>query len=167
MITNIRWRSIVCAVGAWSISTLAFAGSPAQSKPGALTDTIKVGDTVSVTRWSGGTLKGEVTASTDCVLRVRDAMGIHQVSLADMKAVRRHKARKINGAAAVMLDIANRCDETGCVPAAMASAGIGALVQGIDELTHPPKVVYRSKTRPGPSHACAPATLPLAGPPAM
>jgi hypothetical protein len=145
MLTNIRWRTVLCAMAASTMSTLAFAEDPVQSERSALSRTIKAGDTVSVTRWSGGTLKGQVTAATDCALRVRSPTGIHEVSVSDIKTVRRHKTRKINGAATVMLQIANQCDEIGCAPAALASAGIGALVQGVDKLAHPPKVIYRSK----------------------
>ena len=72
---------------------------------------------------------------------------IWTVQLPEIKTLRRHERRADNPGATVMLEIADSCHQAECVPAALFYLGVGAAIQGLDELSHPPKVVYRASRR--------------------
>jgi hypothetical protein len=123
------------------------AGDPSQQAHSSLARSVKSGDLVSVTRWSGGKARGQVLAVSAGSLSLRTATGTLDLPEAAIKTVRRHQPRKPSAAAGVVLEIASICDEAACVPAALAYVGVAAVIQGIGDLTRPSKVVYRAPRR--------------------
>jgi hypothetical protein len=153
MVTSTRQRMVAFALAS-AMSTSALADTGAKTAPTRLTETIKVGDVVTVTRVSGGRVRGAVTAVSDCAIRFLGSFGVQQLTLSEIKTIRRHRQGKPNPGATTMLDVANQCDEIGCAPAALAFVTVAALVQGVDDLAHPPKVVFRSTSRPNAPLTC-------------
>lgn len=119
-------------------------GPAAQARVTAL---VKAGDLVIVTPWSGERFKGSVIETTACALVLRVATGVRTVPAWEIKTLRSQVPHAENGAARTMAGAAGQCDDFSCLPAAFASLGIGALIQGLDDLGHAPKVIYRAKER--------------------
>ena len=122
-------------------------------EPPQLSDLVQAGDLVTITPWNGHRFSGEVVYVTTCDFDVRVAKGFVTVPLSSLKTLRQHRRREPNKAAAFMLDTANNCHDIDCLPGSLFYAGLAAAVQGVDDLGHPPKVVYRAK-RPLPAGAC-------------
>ena len=122
-----------------------------------LAQTIRAGDELSITRWTGKKLRGRAADVTACAVVLTAPGQSIEVPIASIKTVRRHFRAQPNLGARAMLDTANQCSEVSCAPAAMAFVGLAAAFQGFDTLLHPPKVVYRAAGR-----LAAPAACPAA-----
>jgi hypothetical protein len=146
----VLWITLALAV----LPSPLFAGGPQVQAPVSLAGLVTAGDTVTVTLWTGGKFKAAVVGATDCRLVLRTETLTWTVQLPEIKTLRRHELRPDNPGATVMLEIADSCNQAECVPAALFYLGMGAAIQGLDELSHPPKVVYRASRRLAPVATC-------------
>ena len=146
-------------VGDSSVSAVARADVGIGQDPAAsaLADTIEPGDVVTITPWSGRKMTGRVTSVTACSLQLQTAKSSLPVMLTLVKTVRLHPKRKINPGAKATREFADRCREHSCSHSALAAAGMAALARGFDTLAHPPKVVYRARTRAATPASCTAA----------
>ena len=126
-----------------AFALVAPAAAVAQRPDERLAKVVQPGDTVTVTPTSGLRRQGVVVdLRTDAmVLRKGDTHVI--IPLTTVKTVRLHQRRELNPMAKAMYDIAGTCNEVSCAIGALVYVGIGAAAEGIDDLAHPAKVVYR------------------------
>jgi hypothetical protein len=116
---------------------------------------VKPGDTVAVTRWSGGKLKGQVVEVTACSLVLRAVDSRVDIPADAIKTVRRYPHRRQDPGARAMLDLAADCQHAGCAPETAAVVGIAALFKGFHDLGRRAKIVYRGKRDRPAAPACA------------
>ena len=119
-----------------------------------MADTVKPGDTITVTPWAGAKQTGQVLAITDCSLVVRTAKQSIDIPLASIKTVRRHQRQPVGRGAGTVLAVANECQDISCAHVALGFVGIAAVIDGFDRLFHPPQVVYRAKKPPAYAICC-------------
>jgi hypothetical protein len=124
-----------------------FADGPQVQAPVSLAELVTAGDVVIVTLWAGGKFKAAVVGATACGLVLRTEALTWTVQLPEIKTLRRHETRPENPGTKVMLEIASSCEQPECALGALFYVGVGAAIQGLDELSHPPKVVYRASRR--------------------
>lgn len=137
------WRCPMVAMVTWCLAAppVAIASTGPTE---ALMKAVQPGDVLTITPHSGPRKRGELIALTSSGLELRSDGKRFEMPIDDVKTVRRHARRKVNPGAKVFLDTANTCSEIDCSPGAFAFLGIAAAVHGIDNLTHPPKIVYRA-----------------------
>jgi hypothetical protein len=139
------------------IAVLEKPGSPVTSAARAIVSGVKRGDIVAVTRWSKGRVKGQVAGVTACSLLLRTASTMVEIAAAEIKTIRRYAPPKENSGARTILQVAAQCDEAACAPAALAYVGVAALIQGFQDLSRPPRIVYRGRRTTGPQgRVCGP-----------
>lgn len=131
------------------------AAVPRQQAPVTLSSLVKVGDVVTVTPWAGHKFSGEVVDVWECSFDVRRGDGTVTVPMSGLKTLRRHPPRRPNEAVGFMVEVAEQCNSVECAPASLLWIGLAASVQGIDDLFHQPRVVYRARRPVPPDPACA------------
>ena len=126
-----------------AIALVAPAAAVAQRPDERLAKVVQPGDTVTVTPTSGLRRQGVVVdlRPDAMVLRKGDTHVI--IPLTTVKTVRLHQRRELNPMAKAMYDIAGTCNDVSCAIGALVYVGIAAAAEGIDDLAHPAKVVYR------------------------
>ncbi len=126
-----------------AFALVAPAAAVAQRPDERLAKVVQPGDTVTVTPTSGLRRQGVVVdlRPDAMVLRKGDTHVI--IPLTTVKTVRLHQRRELNPMAKAMYDIAGTCNDVSCAIGALVYVGIGAAAEGIDDLAHPAKVVYR------------------------
>ena len=126
-----------------AFALVAPAAAVAQRPDERLAEVVRPGDTVTVTPTCSLRQQGVVVdlRPDAMVLRKGDTHVI--IPLTTVKTVRLHQRREPNPMAKAMFGVAETCNEVNCAIGALVYVGIGAAAQGIDDLAHPPIVVYR------------------------
>jgi len=112
-----------------------------------LAKVVAIGDVLTVTPQKGTRRQGELTEINRDTLTLRSDDRLWTFPIADVKTVRRHVRREVNPLARAMLYVAETCDDVSCAAGALIYIGIAAAAQGIDDLAHPPTIIYRAKPR--------------------
>jgi len=126
-----------------AFALVAPAPAVAQRPDERLAKVVQPGDTLTVTPTSGLRRQGElVDLRPDAMVLRKD--GTHVIiPLTTVKTVRLHQRRELNPMAKAMYDAAETCTDMSCAIGVLVCVGIGAAAEGIDDLAHPAKVVYR------------------------
>jgi hypothetical protein len=124
-------------------ATVAFAATDAQDGAVRIAPTVKPGDTIAVTRWSGAKVKGQVMEATECSIVIRTRHTAVEVPHTAIKTVRRYSPPQQTRSARAMFEIAEHCEQVECAPSALAYVGLAALFQGFRDLGRQPEIVYR------------------------
>ena len=130
-----------------ALALVAPAAAVAQPPDERLANVVRPGDTVTITPTSGLRRQGVVVDLRPDAMVLRKGDTHVVIPLTTVKTVRLHQRRELNPMAKAMYDIAGTCNEVSCAIGALVYVGIGAAAQGIDELAHPAKVVYRRSPR--------------------
>ena len=126
-----------------AFALVAPATAVAQLPDDRLAEVVRPGDTVTVTPTSGLRRQGVVVdLKPDAIVLRKDGSDI-TIALTTVKTVRLHQRREVNPMAKAMFDVAETCNDMSCAIGVLVCVGIGAAAQGIDDLAHPAKVVYR------------------------
>ena len=149
-----RSQILLLVLGVILAAPAAFAAD-ADAKGAAMTSVVRTGDTVAVTRWVGGKVKGEVVEATRCSLVLRAAGKRIAIPTAAIKTIRRHASRQQSPDPKAMLDVAANGDRSGYAPETVALIGVAALFKGIHDLGRKPEIVYRGTRDLSPAPACA------------
>jgi hypothetical protein len=126
-----------------AFALVAPAAAVAQRPDERLTKVVQPGDTVTVTPTSGLRREGVVVDVRPDAMVLRNGDTDVIIPLTSVKTVRLHQRRELNPMTKAMYDIAETCNEVSCAIGALVYVGIGAVAEGIDDLAHPAKVVYR------------------------
>ncbi len=153
-----RSHVLMLVLGLLLVPPAAFAAVSDAKGTTALADVVKVGDTVAVTPWSGGKLKGQVVDVTACSLVLRAAGESILIQAAAIKTLRRYPPRKQTPDPKAMLGAAASGQHTGYAPETLALLGVAAVFEGIHHLARKREVVYRGTRTRAARPACPAAT---------
>ena len=144
------WQNDNTAAGVLLIVAFALvapAAAVAQRPDERLAKVVQPGDTVTMTPTSGLRRQGVVVdlRPDAMVLRKGDTHVI--IPLTTVKTVRLHRAPRAEPHGQGDVRHRETCNEVSCAIGVLVCVGIGAAAEGIDELAHPAKVVYRRSPR--------------------